>query len=201
MSEPALEKHYTVAEYLAFEETSMDKHEYDDGEILAMSGGSYRHSRIISNLVAQLHRRLSGKPCEVLESNMRVKLAPTRQYVYPDAQIVCNGPQFDPDDRKQTTIENPRVVFEVLSESTERYDHGRKFLAYARVASIEAVVLISQDMPQIELRERTADGQWVLSVLVGMGATMQLRSMDISIPFGEIYERLNFDETALNIND
>ena len=127
MGLPAEKRKYTTQEYLEMEEKAVERHEFHDGEILMMSGGTLRHSRIVMNTGATLHALLKGKPCFALDSNMRVRISDRWHYVYPDISVVCGTPIFDPDDPKKTTIINPRVVIEVLSESTESYDRGGKF--------------------------------------------------------------------------
>ena len=137
MTMPAEKHRYTIAEYFALEEHATDRHEYHDGEILAMSGGTYRHSRINTNLLVAFGTRLRNSPCEPLDSNMRIRILGRASYVYPDISIVCGGPEFDVDDPNQTTITNPRIVVEVLSDSTERFDRGRKFDLYRQAPSLQ----------------------------------------------------------------
>ena len=163
MEMPVEKHHYTIAEYLDLEEKSVGKNEFHDGEILAMAGGSYSHSLVAMNLIGELRNRLRGSPCRPLESNMRVRIGKRLNYVYPDSSIVCGKPQFDPDDRKQTTIINPRVIFEVLSESTELYDRREKFALYRDVESMEEYVLISQSKALIEVFSRQKDGAWQIA--------------------------------------
>src|SRR5450755_1942635 len=112
-------RRYTVEEYLRLEHESPEKHEYRDGEIIAMAGGTYEHSLIIANIIGELRGRLKGTPCRVNESNLRVRVARTVRYSYPDLAVVCGEPQFDPKDVNRTTVTNPRLVVEVISESTE----------------------------------------------------------------------------------
>src|SRR6185437_2274484 len=140
---------FTIEEYLRGEEQSVVKHEFHEGEILEMTGGTYEHSLITANVVGEMRVRLKGSQCKVLESNMRVRVRPTPRYVYPDASVVCGPPQFDPQDPKRTTIINPRVIIEVLSESTEAYDRGEKFTRYREIATFEEYILVSQSSPMI----------------------------------------------------
>lgn len=157
-----------------------------------MSGGTYRHSRIIANVIRSAGNRLDGSPCFVLESNMRVRLAVEDRYVYPDATIVCGEPQFDPLDPNQTTILNPTVVVEVLSDSTEAYDRGAKFTAYRELASMTEYVLVSQDVPQVETYLRQGDGTWSFAAYRGVENVAAFRSVRIELPLKEIYSGLAF---------
>lgn len=193
MALPAPIQRFTPQEYLRLEEKAEVKHEFHAGEILAMSGGNYRHSRIISNLIRAVGNRLDGSPCYVLESNMRVRLARDDRYVYPDSTVVCGEPQFDPLDANQTTIVNPRVVFEVLSESTEGYDRGAKFTAYRDLPSLDAYVLVAQDRPQVETFVRQSDGAWLFEPWRGLEASAKLRPLSIDLPLAEVYAGIAFE--------
>ncbi len=196
MSLPAKTPKITPQEYLRSEATATVKHEFHAGAVLAMSGGTYRHSRIAANLIGEIRARLKGSPCFVLESNMRVRIAGENRYVYPDATIVCGPPQFDPLDANQTTIVNPRVVIEVMSESTEAYDRGAKFNAYRELPSVVEYVLVSQDRPQIETFVRRDDGMWLFSTCSGLGVGGSLRSLSIELPLGEVFAGLEFPPTV-----
>jgi Uma2 family endonuclease len=187
---PKLDERMTLAEYLRRGETSEIKHEFHDGEVLAMSGGTYNHARVATNLVIALGPRLRGSPCEVLDSNMRVATQATRRFVYPEATIVCGGPVFHPEDPKRTTIINPRVIFEVLSESTEAYDRGEKFAHYQRMESLEEYLLISQDRALVEGFLRQADGSWNLLSWRGLDAVARVRCLEIQLPLSELYSGL-----------
>src|SRR4051812_41215803 len=143
MTMPVVKRRYTIEEYLHFEESAVDRHEFHDGEILAMSGGTYEHSIINANVIAAVGSRLRGGPCRVAESNLRVRIGMLSKYVYPDMSIICGPPEFDPSDPKRTTVLNPRVIVEVLSESTENYDRSGKFILYRMVESHEEYVLVS----------------------------------------------------------
>jgi len=187
MGLPLEQRRYTIAEYLELEEKSEVKNEFHDGEILAMAGGSYSQSRIIMNLGLAAGMRLKGSSCFMLESNMRVRVGKRLNYLYPDANIVCGKPEFDPDDIKQTTITNPRVIFEILSDSTERYDRGEKFSLYRDIDSMEDYVLVSQSTAMIETYSRQKDGAWRIAVYQGLAAVAKLPSVSIELPLAELY--------------
>ena len=187
MGLPAEKHRYSVDEYLAFEISAVDKHEFHDGEILAMSGGTYEASLIAVNFVREASNFLKGKPCRVLESNLRVRIARLNRYLYPDALIHCGPPEFDPLDTKRHTILNPRVVIEVLSPSTQAYDRGEKFAAYREIPSIEEHILISQDHPNVESRLRQPIGDWSAISFNGIEAVAKVRCLGIEIPLAEIY--------------
>jgi Uma2 family endonuclease len=192
MGLPATKHRYTVEEYLRREAAALDKHEFHEGEILAMSGGTYRHSLIAANVIGALWSRFGDSRCRPLDSNMRVRVPPTDRYVYPDATVVCGEPQFDPQDPKLMTIVNPRVIFEVLSESTEAYDRGAKFTRYREIESLEEFVLVSQDRPLVEAYARQPGGTWLLAPSSGIDAVAALRSLQISLRLSEIYRNVSF---------
>jgi Uma2 family endonuclease len=192
MALPVEKRRYTVQEYLALEEQSEQKHEYDNGEVLAMSGGTYEHSLVAANMSREVGIRLKGGKCRVLEANMRVALANTGKYVYPDFSVVCGPPSFEPQDPKRTTILNPRVVFEVLSDSTEGYDRGGKFAAYRTVDSLEEYVVVAQREAHVEAYLRQPDGTWSLATYTGVENAMRLRSLNIEIRLRDIYDGVEF---------
>jgi Uma2 family endonuclease len=180
-------RRYTVEEYLRLESEATDKHDYRDGEILAMAGGSYEHGLITPNVITELGNRLRGKPCRVIDSNLRIAVARDVRYSYPDVSVICGEPQFDPKDRNRTTVTNPRVVIEVLSDSTEAADRGEKFQRYLKLESLEEYVLIAQDRARVETFFRQPDGTWLFAYTEGRDATAHLRSLDVGLPLTEVY--------------
>jgi len=177
----------TLADYLRQEETADARHEFHNGRVGPRDVGNYIHARITTNLTSTIGNRLDGKPCEVLDSNMRVATQATRRFVYPDATILCEPPAFHPDDPKQTTIINPRVVFEVLSESTEGYDRGEKFNHYRRIDALEEYILLAQDRPLVEGFWRQNDGTWSMAAWEGAEAIASIRCLGVNLPLTELY--------------
>ncbi len=158
MSLPQTHHDYTFADYLTLERDSETKHEFDAGEILAMAGGTARHSALAANLVIALGTtRPAG--CTVFQSDMRVRVAATGRATYPDASMVCGPIEYDPEDAARTTITNPTLIVEVLSVTTEKGDRGNKWMHYQRIPSLQEYVLVSQD-PRIEIFRRTLSGTW-----------------------------------------
>lgn len=183
----------TVEEYLAFERASAEKHEYRDGEIVAMVGASYRHNTIVGNVFASLRARLRDSSCRVNFSDLRVQIPGERFYTYPDLTVVCGPPRFSDD--RQDTLLNPQIIIEVLSPSTQGYDHGEKFRHYRSIESLREYVLIEQDSQRIEHFVRQANDLWLLSDTIGPDATLHLPTLDCAIPFAEIYEEVVFATT------
>jgi len=184
-------RRYTIAEYLASEEMAEEKHEFHDGEILAMSGGTRDHAVISGNLYSALDKRMTGHPCQPFNDQLRVRIPGSARYLYPDVSVVCGEIHADPEDPK-CSITNPRLLIEVLSSSTESYDRGEKFNLYRRLPSLQEYVLVSQTRPQVEVFHRQDDNSWRFVVASGMDATLTLASIQLEIPFSEIYARLTF---------
>ena len=183
-----VEKHrHTIAEYFAIEHGSDVRHEYQDGEVLAMSGGSPAQSFISLNIGAELRNALKGKPCRAAESNLRIGIPRLSKYLYADASIVCGPLQFDLLDEKQHTILNPRVIIEVLSPSTEAYDRGEKFAAYREIETFEEYILIAQDHPSVETWLRQPDGAWSIKTFAGLASIASIRCLNIQVAMMEIY--------------
>jgi Uma2 family endonuclease len=149
---------YTFADYLALERESEVKHEFDAGEILAMSGGTARHSALAARVIVALGNTCPSG-CTVFTSDMRVRVAATGRATYPDVSMVCGPIEYDPDDAARTTITNPALLVEVLSVTTEKGDRGNKWMHYQRIASLQEYVLVSQE-PRIEIFRRTPSGTW-----------------------------------------
>jgi Uma2 family endonuclease len=126
--------HLSEAEYLALERELSEKHEFVDGLVVAMNGGTLEHNRVVANMVGLLGNALRGRPCVVQPSDLKVKVESRTRYYYPDATVVCGGPRFV--DGKRDTFVNPRVVVEVLSDSTEKADRGRKFDDYRQIPDL-----------------------------------------------------------------
>ncbi len=182
----------SVAEYLRRERESLEKHEYRDGEVLLMAGGSANHSLIVMNVGGELRNLLKGKACRVYGSDLRIRIPRTVLYAYPDVSIICGPRQVDPNDSTGETVTNPRVIIEVLSPNTEAYDRGEKFYRYRQLDSLEEYVLISQQSPRVELFLRQADGSWSLRSSATLEAVARVRCLDIDLSLSEVYAGVEF---------
>ncbi|MFO0592836.1 MAG: Uma2 family endonuclease [Polyangiaceae bacterium] len=170
---------------MAFERASPERHEFADGEIFAMSGGTAEHSAVTLNLLAELRAALAGRGCRAFESNMRVHVPATGRYVYPDGTIVCGRPEFT--DEQRDTLLNPSVVIAVLSAGTEAYDRGDKFAGYRTIPSFMEYVIASQREPRIEVFTRQGDGSWTLRILSAHDR-LELTSIGCAIEIDRVYE-------------
>ena len=187
MGMPVQKRGCSIAEYLKLEGDSDERHEYHDGEILAMAGGSPEQSFIIVNFVGEVGNALKGTKYRVAGSNLRVRIPHPPRYAYPDASIICGPVQIDPQDPQRHSILNPKVIVEVLSTSTEAYDRGEKFTQYRQIESFEEYILISQDRPNFESFLRQPDGAWSIQTCTGLQSSAKIRSLGIEIPMTEIY--------------
>ena len=177
-------KRLSIAEYLERERHAEFKSEYFDGEIFAMAGGSLNHSLIAANLIREIGLALKDRQCIVATGDLRVKVDATGLYTYPDATIVCGDLEFD--DEKRDTVLNPTVLVEVLSESTEKYDRGRKSQHYRRIPSLKALVLVSHEDFHVEWYTRESDS-WLLNERTGLDQELDIQSLGIRISLAEIY--------------
>jgi Uma2 family endonuclease len=183
----------TPEEYLAIERSAEYKSEYYNGEMFAMAGASPVHTRIVTNLVSSLDTMLMDRDCDVHSNDLRVRIREEGHFLkftYPDVIVVCGKAVYDEAD--SDTLTNPTVIFEVLSESTEHYDRGRKFEHYRRLESLQEYILISQSRCQIERYQRRSDGAWVLHELLDLDQTLELESIRCTIPLRRVYRRVEF---------
>src|SRR3990172_3254645 len=187
---PPKKNRYTPQEYLAWERAAEVKSEYLRGELFAMSGASREHSLISSNLIGEVRGQLRETPCEVHGSDLRVKVSPTGLYTYPDVTIACGELQFE--DQVLDTLLNPKVIFEVLSDSTEAYDRGKKFDHYRQIPSLSEYVLVSQAEPLIERYVRQPDGSWRFTVLKGLEAVLELETVPCRLKLADVYFKVSF---------
>ncbi len=176
----------TVEEWRELERASRDKkHEYLDGTVYAMAGGSLAHSRIGINVVRALEDALGQGPCRVYNSDAAVRLSP-RRYTYPDATVTCD--ERDRPTTQTMEVTTPRVIIEVLSDSTEAYDRGRKFSLYRACPSIYEYVVIASTEQAIEVYRRTRQ-RWATYQIYGPGDIIELESVGVRIPVAALYRR------------
>jgi Uma2 family endonuclease len=180
----------TEAEYLAIERRAEFKSEFFDGEMFAMSGGTKPHSLIAANLIFALRTQLKGCPCRVYTSDMRVKVQASGLYTYPDLSVVCGEDQIE--DEHDDVLLNPTVIIEILSDSREAYDRGRKFELYRGLASLCEYVLVSQHKPLVENYVRQDSGAWLLHATAGLEGKVNFPSLEIAIEMAEVYTNIRF---------
>lgn len=174
---------YTVEEYLSLEASTREKHEYLDGEVFAMGGASEAHNVIVGNVLGELRQQLKGKPCRVYPSDLRVKVSSTGLYTYPDVIVVCGRSELE---QPGDTLLNPNVIVEVLSESSEAYDRGKKFEQYRSLASLTDYLLVAQDKPLVEHYARQSEGRWLLVVANRTVDSMEIASIGCTLALSEV---------------
>ena len=174
----------TPEEYFAWEETQEEKHDYVHGEVFPMSGATRTHNDITINLIVAFRAGFRGTECTVYGSDMRVQVEPDGRYTYPDLSAVCGPLEFA--DVKETTLTNPALIVEVLSDSTEAYDRGEKLAAYREVASIQEIVLLRQDRRAAEVYRRAGTGRWSIEEIPGDG-TLELASVRATLSMDDVY--------------
>lgn len=186
-------KHVSPEEYLRFERAALDKHEYLNGEIFAMSGAKIGHVRICGNIAASLHSQLKNLSCQAFQSDLRVHIPATGLYTYPDVVVICGEPQLVPDGHLDTLL-NPALLVEVLSPTTADYDRGRKFDHYKTIESLKEYVLVWQDKKRAARYTKRDDQSWILSDFIGDDAVVDLNSVDCSLSMDDIYDKVDFKE-------
>lgn len=185
-------KYVSIEEYLATEERSQEKHEYYAGEVYAMAGAGVPHNRIVRNALSNIDAFLRGKNCEVFPSDLKINVQTKSSFVYPDLSIVCNGLQFYRD--RNDVITNPSVIIEVVSQHTERYDRGKKFMLYRQIPSLKEYFLISSMEMRVEKFTKTAPDAWTMKEFIAPKDAVLVDSIGCELTVAEFYRDVTFDE-------
>ena len=179
----------TEEEYLVIERRAEFRSEFYRGEMFAMAGASRRHNRIVTNLVTALDNQLRERPCNVYSNDMRVKIPDTGLFTYPDLVVTCGEETFTDDE--QDTLLDPLVIVEVLSESTEAYDRGKKFEYYQSIGSLTTYVLVAQDSRRVEQYVRQQDGRaWTYTETHGAGAVVEIEAILCDLKLEDVYAKV-----------
>ncbi|HYU33556.1 MAG TPA: Uma2 family endonuclease [Thermoanaerobaculia bacterium] len=188
-SAPIQKTYLSAVEYLALERQAEIKSEYIDGEMVAMTGGTWLHGVIIGNLVFALKRRLQDTPCTVIPNDVKVRASPGI-YAYPDVLVVCGEPLIE--DGEGDVLLNPVLIVEVLSPTTESYDRGRKFENYQTLDSLKEYVLVAQDRPRVEHYLRQDGHVWLYTDVSGLDSSVAFSSIGCEVALAEIYDKVTF---------
>ncbi|MEM6966389.1 MAG: Uma2 family endonuclease [Bacteroidota bacterium] len=181
---------FTVAEYIQQEIDTNTKHEYHDGRIFALAGGTLNHGIICGNIYTEIRIQLKNKQSNCLPFNSDVKLAieATNSYVYPDAMVVCND--FEVTDENESSVKNPVLVVEVLSSSTAEYDRGDKFYLYRQIPSFKEYILIEQKKHVVDVHyKHPSSDLWRITRYEGLDKKVKIQSLGIEVPMEDIYYR------------
>ena len=166
-----------------------ERSEYLDGEVFAMTGASFDHNAIVSNINRELSIQFKGRPCQVYANDMKVLVRSANAGKYPDLVAFCGEPEIL-DDRRDVLL-NPSLIVEVLSDSTEAYDRGDKFALYRQIPSLREYLLVSQNQIRVELYTRGAEGRWTLTDHTSLGDQVRLESLDCTLALDEIYDKID----------
>jgi Uma2 family endonuclease len=175
---------YTFDEYLDLENASNVKHEYLEGEIYAMAGGTPMHAALTLSIASALLPALRGGRCRAFSSDLRILVSETGLATYPDVAVVCGPLETDP--RSEATVTNPKFLVEVLSRSTQDYDRGEKFEHYRRIRSLAAVLFVWQGETRMELRVRSSDDTWS-STEHRAGDTVRIEAVECELNVDAVY--------------
>jgi Uma2 family endonuclease len=181
---------FTPEEYFAWEEQQLCRHEYIDGEVYAMSGGTINHGRIAIKITSMLDSHLDNSSCITGNSDVRINILETTDYSYPDGSVTY-------DDRDKTTtqyISYPCLIVEVLSDSTEAYDRGEKFYRYRRNPVLQEYVLVNTKSIAIDLYRKNDLGEWVINNYRA-GDIIELKSISLSFQIEQIYRGITLDRS------
>jgi Uma2 family endonuclease len=172
--------------YVLLEDGSAIRHEFLDGEVWAMAGGSPEHAAITMRVGRLLGNQLEGLPCQVYSSDLRIRVTETGLTTYPDVSVVCGSLELDPEDPRGHTVLNPTALIEVLSPSTEAYDRGEKLAHYKRIPSLREIVLVAQGERRVEVWSRSASGEWMRRECHG-AERPTLEALRCELPLDDVY--------------
>lgn len=191
MGMPAEKIAWTIDQFLAWENEQTERHEFVGGEVFAMTGARDAHNTVALNVATALRAHLRGTPCRAFIADMKLHVERGGAVFYPDVMVVCQPRDFAPE--ADLAKRSPKLLIEVLSESTAAYDRGEKFRQYRTIAALEEYVLLDPSRPYGEVFRKDADGRWVLYPCED-GAPLDLRSVGLSLPVELVYEDVRFDD-------
>ncbi len=197
---------HTVDEYLKMERAAVERHEYIGGEIIKMAGESDEHGVVSANLSGEIYIQLKGKNCQLRIKDAKIKSGGFAQipgkstkgmFSYPDLVVIYGEVVYH--DKKKDVILNPKVIIEVLSDSTEVFDRSDKFIRYSMFnETLTDYVLVSQEVPQIEHFIRQDDHSWKQYRFIGLDKICRIESIECSLNLNEVYDRIVFSKKTLD---
>jgi len=184
-------KVYTVEEYLALERTSEAKHEFHNGKVFALAGGTLSHGLLCGNIYAECREQLKELNCTTLNSEIKLHVGKVNSFLHPDVMVVCGEIETSPVEKN--SVINPVLIVEVLSKSTADYDRGDKFFHYRQIAAFQEHVLVEQSKPLVEVfYKKLETHSWEISRYSSFDDDVQLQSLGISIAMKDIYQKVSF---------
>ncbi|NCO73872.1 MAG: Uma2 family endonuclease [Cyanobacteria bacterium] len=187
----AEQKYYTVEEYLALEETAEEKHEYHNGEIITMTGGTTNHNTLALTIASFFFTQLSAEDYQVYINDVRLFIEQYNRYTYPDVMIVKGKPMYQ--GKGTTSVKNPLLIVEVLSKSTQHYDQTDKFDAYRSIPDLQEYIVIDQYQYYVKQFAKNQEGKWVLTDYIGKEAILKLEYLPLEVTLENLYQRVNFN--------
>ncbi len=184
-------RYYTPEEYLTLEEKAVDRHEYRDGEIIPMTGGTTNHNQIAGNFYKRFPLNIQNQNYYVYMNDVRLWIAQYRLYTYPDVMVIKGKPLYE--GTGTINVTNPSLIVEVLSKSTRDYDCTDKFRYYRSIPEFQEYILIDQYRFYMAQYFKQKDGQWLFNDYQGGEAILQLASVDFEISFQDLYKRVDFE--------
>lgn len=196
-------KKYTPEEYLALEDEAEYKSEYWNGYIIPLHGGEppilagadVNHVQIVTNLTETLSPRLKKKSCRTFSNDLKIWIPNRGKFFYPDVLVVCGKLEFY--QKRRDTIINPKLIIEVLSDSTASFDRSEKFWLYQTLETLREYVLISQDKAVVEQYIRRDDNNWIYKATIGNSSIVDFESVETKVNLNEIYDLVEFEEENL----
>lgn len=190
MTVSLINRTYTFDEYLAMEELDTEKHEYKNGEIVSMTGGTTEHNKIALNFAANLKISLKKQNYSIFIGDVKLWIPTYSEATYPDIMLIEDEPNYY--GTSKTVITNPSLIVEVLSKSTQNYDQGEKFYYYRSIPEFKEYILISQYQCYVMQFNKTNQNKWVLSEYRNDNSALSLQAVKFNISFEDIYENVNF---------
>lgn len=191
MTQAIERRNYTVEEYLELEINSEERHEYLDGEVVCVTGGTPNHNKIAGNFYAALNVGLKRQPYDVFVTDQRLWIPQKRIYTYPDVMVIAQPIEYQ--EGRRDTLVNPLLLAEVLSDSTQNYDRGGKFLAYRSIPTLQEYILIDQDSIHVEQFCKTDRNRWTLTEFEDTAEILELRSLPLQMVIGDLYDKIEFE--------
>lgn len=182
---------YTTEQYLSFEVNSQQRHDYIDGEIVPVTGGTPNHNKIAGNLYTLIRFGLKGQPYDVFITDQRLWIPQFTIYTYPDVMVVTRPLQFQTG--RNDTITNPILIAEVLSQTTKHYDKDEKFAAYRSIPSFQEYLLVDQYRIQVEHYRKNKTREWLFREYQRLEESLTLASVNLEIQLTDLYEDINFN--------
>ncbi|NCQ41103.1 MAG: Uma2 family endonuclease, partial [Cyanobacteria bacterium] len=178
-------------EYLALEETAEEKHEYHNGEIITMTGGTTNHNTLALTIASFFFTQLSAEDYQVYINDVRLFIEQYNRYTYPDVMIVKGKPMYQ--GKGTTSVKNPLLIVEVLSKSTQHYDQTDKFDAYRSIPDLQEYIVIDQYQYYVKQFAKNQEGKWVLTDYIGKEAILKLEYLPLEVTLENLYQRVNFN--------